>query len=87
MFCFVHAQTQESVFSKIYKDFFKYGTFYLAGEVSNPYQKQSIDYVVRTNPSGNLYDVPVVKDDTEYHEYDYRYGFGVRRIARSEEVV
>tara|TARA_Y100001937_G_scaffold26150_1_gene37517 strand:+ start:7810 stop:9009 length:1200 start_codon:yes stop_codon:yes gene_type:complete len=82
MFCFVHAQTQESVFSKIYKDFFKYGTFYLAGEVSNPYQKQSIDYVVRTNPSGNLYDVPVVKDDTEYHEYDYRYGFGVRRIAR-----
>ena len=73
---------KENIFDKIYKDFLKYGTFYVAGDVSNPYQKQSIDYVVRTNPSGNLYDVPLVQDATEYYEFDYRYGFGIRRIAR-----
>ena len=69
-------------FKKVYEDFFKYGTVYIAGSVNNPYQKQSIDYVVRTNPSGSLYDVPVVEDATEYFPYDYRYGFGIRRIAR-----
>jgi len=73
---------KENIFDKIYTDFLKYGTFYVAGDVSNPYQKQSIDYIVRTNPSGNLYDVPVVQDATEYYEFDYRYGFGIRRIAR-----
>ena len=73
---------KQNIFSKVYEDFLKYGTFYLAGDVSNPYQKQSIDYIVRTNPSGSLYDVPVVQDATEYYEFDYRYGFGIRRIAR-----
>ena len=73
---------KDNIFKKVYNDFFKYGTFYIAGNVNNPYQKQSIDYVVRTNPSGSLYDVPVVQDATEYHEFDYRYGLGIRRIAR-----
>ena len=53
---------KQNIFSKVYEDFLKYGTFYLAGDVSNPYQKQSIDYIVRTNPSGSLYDVPLVQD-------------------------
>jgi len=74
--------SKENIFTKTYKDFLKYGTFYIAGDISNPYQKQSIDYVVRTNPNGNLYSVPIVEDATEYHEFDYRYGFGIRRIAR-----
>jgi len=73
---------KKNLFKKVYEDFLKYGTIYVAGNVNNPYQKQSIDYVVRTNPSGSLYDVPVVQDATEYHEFDYRYGFGIRRIAR-----
>jgi hypothetical protein len=73
---------KDNIFKKVYNDFFKYGTFYIAGNVNNPYQKQSIDYVVRTNPSGSLYDVPIVQDATEYHEFDYRYGLGIRRIAR-----
>tara|TARA_R100001463_G_scaffold83819_7_gene138386 strand:+ start:467 stop:1747 length:1281 start_codon:yes stop_codon:yes gene_type:complete len=73
---------KQNMFSKVYEDFLKYGTLYMAGDVSNPYQKQSIDYIVRTNPSGSLYDVPVVQDATEYHEFDYRYGIGIRRIAR-----
>jgi len=49
---------KQNMFSKVYEDFLKYGTLYMAGDVSNPYQKQSIDYIVRTNPSGSLYDVP-----------------------------
>ncbi|QDP67763.1 MAG: hypothetical protein GOVbin3530_22 [Prokaryotic dsDNA virus sp.] len=75
-------QNKESVFKKVYDDFLKYGTFYVAGNINNPYQKQSIDYVVRTNPSGSLYDVPVVENATNYDPFDYRYGFGIRRIAR-----
>ena len=75
-------KTKKSFLSKVYDDFLQYGTAYVAGNVNNPYQKQSIDYVVRTNPSGSLYDVPIVQDATEYHEFDYRYGFGIRRIAR-----
>ena len=73
---------KESLFKKVYNDFLQYGTAYVAGNINNPYQKQSIDYVVRTNPSGNLYDVPIVQDATEYYEFDYRFGLGIRRIAR-----
>lgn len=73
---------KKQIFKKVYEDFLQYGTFYIAGNVNNPYQKQSIDYVVRTNSSGSLYDVPVVEDATEYFPFDYRYGFGLRRIAR-----
>tara|TARA_R110000751_G_scaffold27669_3_gene72941 strand:- start:240 stop:1526 length:1287 start_codon:yes stop_codon:yes gene_type:complete len=73
---------ERKFFKVIYEDFLKYGTIYLAGDINNPYQKQSIDYIVRTNPSGNLYDVPVVEDATDYHPFDYRYGIGLRRIAR-----
>ena len=79
---FKKTQQKGKFFKKAYNNLFKYATFYVAGEISNPYQKQSIDYIVRTNPSGSLYDVPVVEDATEYHEFDYRYGVGVRRIAR-----
>jgi len=79
---FEKKQKQGKFFKNLYEGFFKYGTVYLAGDISNPYQKQSIDYVVRTNPSGSLYDVPIVEDATEYHEFDYRYGLGIRRIAR-----
>tara|TARA_R100000781_G_scaffold24008_1_gene17703 strand:- start:2119 stop:3408 length:1290 start_codon:yes stop_codon:yes gene_type:complete len=79
---FEKKQKKSKFFKNIYENLLRYGTFYIAGDISNPYQKQSIDYVVRTNPSGSLYDVPVVEDATEYHEFDYRYGLGIRRIAR-----
>jgi hypothetical protein len=79
---FEKTKKKSKFFKNIYEDILKYGTIYIAGNVNNPYQKQSIDYVVRTNPSGSLYDVPVVEDATEYHEFDYRYGLGIRRIAR-----
>ena len=77
------AQEEEKgrFFKAVYKELFKYGTFYLAGDVQNPKEKPK-DYFVRTNPDGGLYDVPVVVDGTEYYDFDYRYGFGVRKVAR-----
>ena len=68
-------------FKAIYKELFKYGTFYVAGDVQNPKENRK-DYFVRTNPSGNIYEPPVVVDGTDYYDFDYRYGFGVRKIAR-----
>ena len=68
-------------FKSIYKELFKYGTFYVAGNIDNP-KEEPKDYFVRTNPDGNLYTPPVVVDNTKYYDFDYRYGFGVRKIAR-----
>ena len=72
---------KESIFKKFYSDFLKYGTVYVAGEVSNAYETQSPSYFVRTNPN-NLYDVPQVIDNTVYHPHDYRIGVGFRKLAR-----
>ena len=53
-------------FKDIYKELFKYSTIYVAGDMQNP--KENLpDYFVRTNPSGGLYDIPVVEDGTVYH--------------------
>ena len=71
----------QNLFEKIYKDFLKYGTIYVAGDIDNP-KEEPKDYFVRTNPNGNLYSAPVVVDGTDYYDYDYRYGFGIRKLAR-----
>lgn len=71
----------QNIFEKIYKDFLKYGTIYVAGDIDNP-KEEPKDYFVRTNPNGNLYSAPVVVDGTDYYDYDYRYGFGIRKLAR-----
>ena len=76
-----NAQDKKGLFKTIYKDLFEYSTIYLAGDIQNP-KEQPKDYFVRTNPSGNLYEPPVVVDGTDYYDYDYRYGFGIRKIAR-----
>jgi hypothetical protein len=76
-----NAQDKNNLFKEIYKDFLKYGTVYLAGDVKNA-KENAPSYFVRTNPNGSLYDVPVVVDGTDYYDYDYRYGFGIRKIAR-----
>ena len=68
-------------FNNIYKDFFKYATVYVAGEVDNAYQTKYPDYFIRTNPD-DLYDIPQVIDETIYHPFDYRIGGGVRKLAR-----
>ena len=68
-------------FKDIYKELFKYSTIYVAGDMQNP-KEEPKDYFVRTNPDGGLYDVPVVVDGTNYYQFDYRYGFGIRKLAR-----
>ena len=67
-------------FKSIYEDFLKYGTVYSAGNISNA-KLEPTRYFVRTNPD-NLYDVPQVIDQTTYHDYDYRFGVGIRKLAR-----
>ena len=68
-------------FKDVYKDFLKYGTFYAAGNIGNAYETQRPDYFIRTDPD-NLYAIPTVVDNTVYHPFDYRYGIGIRKLAR-----
>ena len=76
-----NAQEKKKLFKSIYDELFKYSTVYVAGDVQNP-KEEPKDYFVRTNPSGNIYEPPVVVDGTDYYDFDYRYGFGIRKIAR-----
>ena len=66
---------------KFYDKVFKYSTIYVAGDVKEAYETQYPDYFIRTNPD-DLYAVPDVVDETVYHPFDYRIGFGIRRMAR-----
>jgi len=81
LFFVVTHTTSQNLFEKIYKDLFKYSTIYIAGDIDNPKENPK-DYFVRTNPNGNLYSAPVVVDGTDYYDFDYRYGFGIRKLAR-----
>ena len=76
-----NTQNKKSLFKNIYEDLFQYSTIYIAGDIQNP-KEQPKDYFVRTNPSGNLYEPPVVVDGTDVYDFDYRYGFGIRKLAR-----
>ena len=76
-----NAQEKKNLFKSIYKDLFQYSTIYVAGDIQNT-KEQPKDYFVRTNPSGNLYEPPVVVDGTDVYDFDYRYGFGIRKLAR-----
>jgi len=69
------------VFKKIYDEVFKYSTIYVAGDIKEAYESKYPDYFIRTNPD-DLYAVPEVIDETLYHPFDYRLGFGIRRLAR-----
>ncbi len=66
---------------KIYKKIFKYATIYAAGDIGNSFESPYPDYFVRTNPD-NLYAIPEVIDQTQYNPFDYRIGFGIRKLAR-----
>ena len=71
----------KNFFKNLYKDIFKYATVYVAGDIGNAYETPYPDYFIRTNPD-DLYAVPQVVDETVYHPFDYRAGFGVRKLAR-----
>ena len=73
-------EKKSNFFKEVYNDFLKYGTFYAAGNVGNA-KMENKEYFVRTNPD-DFYAIPDVVDETVYHPYDYRYGFGIRKLAR-----
>ena len=68
-------------FKNIYNNVFRYATVYVAGDIGNAYETPYPDYFIRTNPD-DLYAVPQVVDETVYHPFDYRAGFGIRKLAR-----
>ena len=70
------------LFKSIYTDFLKYGTVYAAGDVSNSVEAAEQTYFLRTNADGSLYSIPDVVNNTEVFPFDYRYGFGIRKLAR-----
>ena len=72
----------DSFFSNLYQDFLKYGTIYGAGDISNSIEATEPTYFLRTNPDGSLYSIPDVVDNTPVYPFDYRYGFGIRKLAR-----
>jgi hypothetical protein len=55
---------------------------YGAGDISNSVEAAEPTYFLRTNPDGSLYSIPEVVDNTEVFPFDYRYGFGIRKLAR-----
>ena len=67
---------------ELYKDFLKYGTFYVAGDASNAYEQTYKDYFVERPDDGDLYGIPRVIDVTDYYPMDYRIGVGFRKLAR-----
>ena len=77
----VAQEKKKNFFKDLYEDFFKYGTFYIAGDVNNSYETQRKDYFIRTDPD-DLYAIPQVVDETVYHPFDYRIGIGFRKLAR-----
>ena len=72
----------QGLFKSLYKDFLKYGTIYGAGDISNSIEAAESTFFLRTNSDGSLYSIPDVVDNTPVFPYDYRYGFGIRKLAR-----
>ena len=72
---------ENNIFKGLYEDFLKYGTIYGAGDISNSVETREPVYFVRTNPNGSIYDVPEVVDVTPDFPFDYRIGFGIRKLG------
>jgi len=83
---FSQEEEKDSFFKRatkeLYKDFLKYGTVYGAGSISNSIEAAEPTYFLRTNPDGSIYSIPDVVNNTEVFPFDYRYGFGIRKLAR-----
>lgn len=78
----ISAQDSSPFFKSLYKDFIKYGTVYGAADLNNSIEEDVSTYFVRTGDGNGLYDIPVVVDNTPDYPYDYRIGFGIRKLAR-----
>ena len=77
----ISSQDKGKFFKSIYDELFKYSTIYVAGDMQNP-KENAPDYFVRPGEDGGLYSIPQVVDGTPYYEFDYRYGIGIRKLAR-----
>ena len=75
-------KVKKSFLKEFYQDFLKYGTIYAAGDIRNAYENSRKDYFVERPADGNLYDIPRVIEVTEYFDFDYRYGIGIRKLGR-----
>ena len=71
---------KKNFFKELYTDFLKYGTIYAAGDIRNAYENSRKDYFVERPPDGDLYAIPRVVEVTEYFDFDYRYGIGIRKL-------
>jgi len=71
---------QAQIVKELYKDFLKYGTIYGAGDINNSVEAIEPTYVLER--TDNVYEIPIIKDNTEVFPFDYRYGFGIRKLAR-----
>ena len=80
----INAQEKEkkNFFKEFYNDFLKYGTIYAAGDIRNAYENSRKDFFVERPADGDLYAIPRVIEVTEYFDFDYRYGFGIRKLGR-----
>ena len=81
----LHSQEEKEkgkFFKSLYKDFLQYGTIYAAGDARNAYESSRQDFFVERPADGDLYGIPRVIDVTEYFEFDYRWSFGIRKLAR-----
>ena len=81
-FLFTVTSMQAQFLKDVYKDFLKYGTVYAAGDISNSIEAAEPTYFLRTNPDGSIYSIPDVVDNTPIYPFDFRYGFGIRKLAR-----
>ena len=79
---FISTNVNAQFFTDLYEDFIKYGTIYGAADVSNSIEANENVFFVRTGEGDGLYDIPVVVDDTPDYPFDYRLGFGIRKLAR-----
>ena len=76
----VAQEEKKNFFKDLYGDFLKYGTLYAAGNIENAQSVQP-NYFIRTNPD-DFYGIPQVEDRAKYHPFNYRYGFGIRKLGR-----
>ena len=79
---FSQKKEKTNLFKSLYKDFIKYGTIYGAADVSNSIEANENVFFVITGDGDGLYDIPIVVDDTPKYPFDYRVGFGIRKLAR-----
>ena len=63
----VSANAQDK--KKLFKDFLKYSTVYVSGDIKNS-KENALSYFVRKNTNGSLYDVTVEVVGTDYYDYD-----------------